>query len=257
MNYKPPIPAYWWIGNDLSKSWSNFGDELTPFLLNHFSGVGVGWADVSHASVICTGSVLEHIPPFWSGHILGAGKLYPDSRLHLYTNTAKIWALRGPYSASGVPGDYAIGDPGLLADEIVADEVPTRDFDLGVLPHWSDTELVNNPTWFNEKWTTKVITPFDHPLDVVKDIARCKRLVTSSLHGMIVADACQIPRRLEYSKAMDNDGGLFKFRDYSASVHAPLETGKMIEVSRFHVEDRKHELYDALGALGTALRQGN
>src|SRR5258708_4892822 len=100
-----PVASYYWP--DIP----NFGDRLSPFLLKHFSNIDPVWSPPGKAEVISIGSLLEHIPPYYDGYILGTGKLYPDSKLQLYTNTAKILALRGPLSASGISGDYALGDP--------------------------------------------------------------------------------------------------------------------------------------------------
>jgi pyruvyltransferase len=243
------VKNYWWRGRP------NFGDAMSPLLLKRFAGIDSEWATISHASLIVTGSILEHVPPLWDGHILGAGRLYEDSYLHLSSETATIWAVRGPLSKAVVPSvDCAIGDPGLLADEMVY--VHSRDIPLGVVPHHSDTTLVQRPEWFSEKWETLVIDPRQEPLEVIRQIGRCQRIVTSSLHGMIVADAFGIPRRFELNPtASKYEGGLFKFRDYSQSISTPLVVGKIIEASRFSIEDRKHELYDAFKAYGEAMRR--
>lgn len=238
------VTAYWWNER------RNFGDALTPLLLERFAHVNVRWDTVSRASVIATGSILEHVPPLWDGSIIGSGQLYEDSRLHLHTNTAKVLAIRGPLSARSVQGDYALGDPGLLADELVY--VHNRDTDLGVVPHWSDATLATRPEWYGN-WTTKVIDVADNPLDVIRQIGRCKKIVTSSLHGLITADAFGIPRRFELNPhASKYEGGLFKFRDYSESIKAAFEPGKVYEASRFYVEDRKHQLWDAFRSFGSS-----
>lgn len=235
-----PLKAYWW--NEVP----NFGDALAPHLLKYFSNLKVEHAYISEASIASIGSVLEHVPPFWEGTILGSGMLYPDSRLHLYTGSMRVLALRGPLSAKCVKGDYALGDPGLLADELSPCE--RKNFDVGVLPHWSDRDLVHRPEFYSDSWYTRVIDPRADPLEVVRLIGECKKLVTSSLHGMIVADAYGIPRRVEPSPAQ-KDGGWFKFHDYSESINSKFEPGKLIQASRSCVEDRKHELYDAYTEL--------
>jgi pyruvyltransferase len=235
--------AYWWT------EVPNFGDALAPYLLGYFSGLKVEHDTISRSKIVSIGSVLEHVPPFWEGYILGAGMLYPDSRLHLHTGSMEVLAVRGPLTAMSVKGDFALGDPGLLADELVAPE--TKKFDVGVLPHWSDTELEDKPQWYGD-WWTKVINPKDPPLEVVRQIGECKKIVTSSLHGMIVADAFGLPRRVEPSPAQ-KDGGWFKFHDYSESIRSKFEPHKIIQASRSCVEDRKHELYDAYRLLASVV----
>lgn len=246
---KKLVKAYWW------KEVPNFGDALAPLLLERFSDVeNVKWDTISRASVASIGSILEHIPPLWDGFIIGSGKLMEFSRLHLHTQTAKILALRGPLSARGVRGNFALGDPGLLANELVGPQ--KKLWDLGIVPHWQDKELAARfQQLVKEPFTVKVISPADDPLTVLRQIGACRRIVTSSLHGMIVADAFGgIPRRVEICPAMFRDGGDFKFRDYSASIQTSFEVGKMIEPSRFRVEDIQFGIYDAYVALGAALK---
>src|SRR5580658_55748 len=135
--FKSAVKSYWWVGVP------NFGDALAPLLLTRFAGLKVEWASISHASVASIGSILEHIPPLWDGYILGSGKLVENSRLQLMSMgklQPKILGLRGPLTARGIPGDYALGDPGILADELVGQQ--EKQWDLGILPHFSDEELI-------------------------------------------------------------------------------------------------------------------
>lgn len=243
-----PVKAYWW------REVPNFGDALAPLLLEYFSGLEVQWDTISRAQVASIGSILEHIPPLWDGYILGSGKLMKESRLHLHTKTAHILSLRGPLSAQGVPGSFTLGDPGLLADELVGPQ--EKQWDLGILPHWQDRELaIKFSALVKPPFTYKIINPRGNPLTVVKQIGACRRIVTSSLHGMIVADAFGgIPRRVEICPKMWRDGGDFKFKDYSLSIQAPFKIGEMIEPSRFRVEDVRFAVYDAYQTLAKALK---
>lgn len=243
-----PVKAYWW------REVPNFGDALAPFLLERFSSLKVDWDTISHASVASIGSILEHIPPLWDGYILGSGKLMEHSRLHLHTKTATILAIRGPLSARGIPGNFALGDPGLLANELVGPQ--EKKWDLGIVPHWQDRSLIERfQHLVKPPFSAKVIHPGGDPLDVIREIGSCRRIVTSSLHGMIVADAFGgIPRRVEICHEMLRDGGDFKFRDYSASIKTRFETGIMIEPSRFYVEEVQFALYDAYQSLESELK---
>jgi pyruvyltransferase len=243
---RPAPKAYWWQGVP------NFGDCLAPLLLDRFADLKVEWSPVGHSQIVSVGSVLEHVPPLYDGVILGSGRLIENSRIYLQSKgsvTPTILALRGPLTARGIPGSYAIGDPGILADELVGPQ--EKQYDLGILPHFSDEKLYLRYKHLMPKGSNlHLISPTWDPLTVLREIGACKRLVTSSLHGVIVADAFGISRKVEYTPTMDKDGGNFKLRDYHASIRMPFEIGKMGEASRLRVEDLKYEIYDAYRALG-------
>lgn len=245
--FKKAVRAYWWRGRP------NFGDGLAPLLLERFADTKVEWDTISRSSIASIGSILEHIPPLWDGFVLGSGKLIENSRLHLHAHVAKILSIRGPLSARGIPGSFTLGDPGLLANELVGPQ--EKIWDLGIVPHWKDNDLVGRFTkLIPSKYSIKVIKPEDDPLDVVKQIGQCRRIVTSSLHGMIVADSFGgTPRRVELCPALDKEGGDFKFRDYSASIKAAFIPGKMFEPSRSRVDDVKFAVYDAYQFLSEEL----
>jgi pyruvyltransferase len=235
------INAYWWARIP------NFGDLLTPLLLKHFSRLDAVRAPIREADIVVVGSIIEHIPADWPGMILGAGKLHERTVPRL--DQANILALRGPLSAKGVKGEFALGDCGLLAHELV--DIKIKKHALGIVPHWSDTELALNPTFRNQDGTATVIDPRGDPLGVIRTIGECHKIVASSLHGVILADAFGIPRRIEETSRFVREGGMFKFRDYSESIHTPFVTGRTTLANTQAVDDRKSELYDALRALDT------
>ena len=224
--------VYWWKGV------VNFGDTLTHTLLNQLL-VKHAWARPADADLILCGSILEHMPRDWAGTVMGAGKLHENSAISL--DGAEVLALRGPLSARGIRGDYALGDPGLLASRLVPLQ-PAR-YDLGVIPHWSDTELTKRFAY------GRVISPMHGAIHVITEIARCKRIVSSSLHGIIVADSYGIERQAEIFSQASSEGGAFKFVDYAASLGVKPSFGELISVDRSVVETRQRELADVLASL--------
>jgi pyruvyltransferase len=232
----------------------NWGDRLSPLLLKHFAGVDSDWERPGLSNVVSLGSVLEHLPSYYQGYVLGSGRLYPETRLNLYTGTAKILALRGPISAKGVAGDYALGDPGLLADELI--ERPDKEYEICIVPHWTDHDLAQK-FWQYAPDSTVVVNPHrDDPLEVITKIAKSRKVVSSSLHGLIVADAFHTPRRFEVPPGADKEGGLLKFKDYHQSISAPLVIGETVQPSKFAVEERRFELKDAFEDYGKAVLGG-
>lgn len=229
--------VYWW------RERANFGDRLAPHLLLHFTRVMPEWSNPHRAELVVTGSVIEHLCREWDGTILGAGKLY-ETPTNAASN-AKVLAVRGPLTAKHFRGDFALGDPGLLADELV--EVETKKYNLGIVPHWSDKTLAADPRF--QMYNPVIINPMDDPLEVIKLIGECRKIVSSSLHGIIVADAFGIPRRTETTPQFQKEGGHFKFRDYNGAVGLPFVVGETQRPSRHRIEDRKHELYDCFREL--------
>ena len=240
------VKAYWWTGRP------NYGDAMAPLLIEHFTSHRAEWERVGKSDVVSVGSVLEHLPPLYDGFVVGTGRLYPDSKLSLYGGTQRVLALRGPLTARAWPHDVAIGDPGLLANELVGPQ--TRTTDLGIVPHWSDSTLAQDSRFYSKRWTTKVINPADDPLKVIAAIGQCKKIVSSSLHGLIVADSFGIPRRFEYTPRFEREGGRFKFLDYSASIGTKLIVGETTLANHRIVGNRKHELWDVYRSLDTLLR---
>ena len=230
------MKIYYW------KEKKNFGDLLSSLLISRFSHLSSKWAKPEDAELVISGSILEHLPEDWGGVIAGAGKLHEESVLEF--PNAKILALRGPLSAKGFKGNFVLGDPGLLADELVPLE--DKRYDLGIIPHWTDNKLEHNPIF--KKYNPKIIRVRDDPLEVIKEIGRCKKIVSSSLHGIILADAFGIPRRIEIAPRMIThkyqEGGLFKWMDYSASLGVKLQVGITQEIDRNIIQEIQYELFD-------------
>ena len=227
---------YYWKGK------KNFGDLLTSLLINKFSHLTSQWSSPEEAELVVVGSILEHLPPDWKGFIAGCGKLHERTEVKL--PHAKILALRGPLTAKGIKGSYILADPGLLADELVKDQ--DKQYDLGIIPHWTDNNLEIDPRF--KKFNPRIIRVSDDPLKVIAEIGRCKKIVSSSLHGIILADAFGIPRRIEIPpRALSHphqEGGLFKWKDYSESIGMKLEIGLTQEADRNIIIEKQNELFD-------------
>lgn len=230
------MKIYYW------KLKKNFGDLLTSLLINKFIHLPSEWAEPEDAELVLIGSVLEHLPQDWEGVIAGAGKLHEKTKLKF--PYATILGVRGPLTAKGLKGNFVLGDPGLLANELV--ELKDKKYDLGIIPHWTDTILERDPRF--TKYNPKVIRVGDDPLAVISEIGSCKKIVSSSLHGIVLADAFGIPRRIEMAPRMKShphqEGGFFKWLDYSASLRTKFKIGEMQEIDRNIVADKQSELFD-------------
>jgi pyruvyltransferase len=191
----------------------NFGDQLTPALLAAW-GIPCEWSAPAQAEMVMVGSILSKVPDGWTGIVMGTGFIRSGMRKNLHHAT--VLAVRGPYTrdACHLPEGTPLGDCGLLVEDLI-DERPPVEHAVGVLAHHVDHRL-------EAHW------PKAHPIDVhlppaqvVSEIAKCHKLVTSSLHGVIAADALGIPHRWEPHSAVI--GGRFKFADYALSLDQQIE----------------------------------
>jgi hypothetical protein len=229
------VRAYHWQGGS-----RNFGDQITRFILDKLE-VKHEWSRVNDADLILVGSILEHLPAGWSGTVCGAGKMYGDTRTDL--TAANVVALRGKLTLARVDLRKGVkpvlGDPGLLVPEFVRQ--PRARFDLGIVPHWSDTDLAKRFPYAH------VIDVRGNVQDVVTQIASCKRIISSSLHGLIVADAYGIPRRAELFERAAKEGGDFKFRDYASLFDGDPHFGEFWTAPHHRVARIQRDLRAALG----------
>lgn len=232
------VSSFWW------NSVTNWGDRLSPLLLNRFAHVETEWSPVDAAEVVCVGSILGNlVKPKYTGVILGSGKLFENG---IVPPLAKILALRGPLTARGLKGQFTLGDPGLLADELVT--VDEKLYELGLVPHWSDHQLANDPRFL--QYDPIIIHSNGDPLTIIRTIGACRKIVSSSLHGLILADAFNIPRRFEATAHWANEGGDFKVRDHNAALLLPFEIGVTQQANSNRVDDCKASLWDAFHAFG-------
>lgn len=248
---KRRINAYWCRAN-------NFGDWLTPVILNYF-GYTVLYSSAYDADIIMVGSILEQVPSLYKGKIFGSGFLYSDSKLSL--PNAEILSLRGHLTKNKmiISKEIVLGDPGLIISEIVRNR--SKKYELGIIPHVTDTKT-EILSILSKRSKIKVIYPQQHPFSVAKEVASCKAIISSSLHGLIFADSYGIPNR---RIILNNNllGGNFKFDDYYSVINCketPIIniTGKeplsdLIEITTKKDEDRintaKNNLYSLLESL--------
>jgi pyruvyltransferase len=131
----------------------------------------------------------------------------------------KVLAVRGPLSREGLLAQNIacpaiFGDPILLYPRFYKPNVEKK-YKLGIIPHYSD---VDNP-WLkhNVDQSVKIIDVRQSGNGFVDDILSCEKIASSSLHGIIVADAYNISSTwIRFSDADWGNG--FKFRDYFLSV---------------------------------------
>jgi pyruvyltransferase len=110
---------------------------------------------------------------------------------------------------------------------------------LGIIPHLLDKESNLIKNFFIDP-EIKVID-IEGPIDTIVDqICSCKYIASSSLHGIIAADAYSVPSvYIKFSEKVVGDG--FKFRDYFGSV-GRSDTEPLIMTEKTTVDDIYHRV---------------
>ena len=224
---------YWYRAGASGK---NFGDRLGPLLLERFAGVRSVWASAADAEIITVGSIVTHLPPDrrWRGVVLGSGTI--DSRESRDLSLAKVLAVRGRLtrSACKVPPRTPLGDPGILVADLFPDVVRKQTKGVAVLPHYADKALVRRHP------NATRIDVLAEPRTIVEKIAAAKVLITSSLHGLIAADALGVPHVLEPHEAVI--GGMWKFQDYASAFGDSIKPRVERLTDRRLMRERRAEL---------------
>lgn len=223
MIFSNTIRLFWWNEIKLqNKSKENYGDLLSKYLVEKISNKKVVWAKPSLFSIynyfkpiyVTAGSILAHVNNnciVWGSGIIS--KNYPVKK-------AKFLAVRGPQTRKyllklgyTVPEIY--GDPGLLLPKFYSPEIKVE-YKYGIIPHYNDYDLVKD-TYVGNK-DILVIDLMTNDIEYTTDqILRCERLISSSLHGIIIAHAYGIGaiwQRFSDIPFGDN----IKFQDYFESV---------------------------------------
>lgn len=205
-----PLKLHW------AASKPNFGDWLSPAICGFLSGRKITHAKITRCDLAAIGSLLQRKKEgLWqrSIHIWGSGFIQhqnPRASRHYFH------AVRGKLSASLVVGNAitVFGDPGLLIDQLIPEHQskPKKKYRVGVIPHYSERDDPALPT-SEALPKSKIIDVFQDPLDVAKEITQCEIVLSSSLHGLVVADSLGIPN--QWLQLSDKVRGLgWKFQDY-------------------------------------------
>ncbi|MDR3127861.1 MAG: polysaccharide pyruvyl transferase family protein [Bifidobacteriaceae bacterium] len=197
---------------------NNFGDILTGALVEKFFGQKLEYAPPLYANMAGAGSMLERLicqkqnnkPIVW-----GSGFILDDISKVDY-NQAHFVLVRGRETLqriSNIPPDItiALGDPGLIVDKIVP-RLKNSKYRIGIVPHASE---INLPVvkLLAQIHDVKIINPVGTVEKVLQQIASCQYILSSSLHGLIAADAYSMPNiHLFLSDKLH--GGIYKFVDY-------------------------------------------
>ena len=244
------IRLFWWSETRIQKKeHENYGDLLGKYLVEKISGRDVEFAwpknwsynDFFSPIYVTAGSILTHVNHkcvVWGSGIISKNLAVKD---------AKYLAVRGPQTRNflrrngfEVPEIY--GDPALLLPDYYSPRIAKK-YRLGVIPHYNDYELVKN--WFKNSDDVLLIDLMTNDIESTTDqILACEKIISSSLHGIIVSHAYGIPAVWQkFSNRVFGDD--IKYRDYLESVGIPVYY-HALRTHGYKETDGLFEIYPAL-----------
>ncbi len=179
--------------------------------------VGSTLGDVDEHSVVC-----------------GAGAVSADQRAKGVPQ--KIVSVRGPLTrdillSQGFDCPAVYGDPAMLLPLLYTPAHSAKKYKIGLIPHYVDKDntivqrLAENP----DVHCIDILLPRTRGFRTsierywrqwIDDLCSCECVVSSSLHGLIIAEAYGIPTL--WAKFSDDiNGNDFKYYDYYKSINTP------------------------------------
>jgi len=208
------IPTYWWQGR------TNFGDLIGPLLVKGLTGrepKNMKDTDETGPCLVTVGSVLNLLERGGT-EIWGSGLIAPlhaKSIQHLSARKPlKIHAVRGWRTYKeltqklGWNVPRVFGDPALLLPRTF-EPAPQASHHPVIIPHYQHAKHFQS---VSEKFS--VLDVERSAEEVVSDIANATAVVSTSLHGIIVAQAYGVPWIWLRIKDVTLAGDQFKFEDF-------------------------------------------
>lgn len=152
--------------------------------------------------------------------VWGSGVLSSDDEIK--GKPKEVRAVRGPLSrarllAAGIECPEIYGDPALLLPKYYIPEVK-KQYTFGIIPHYKDLHNPLLEQFRNNKDILIInIRDYEHWLTFIDNVCQCRFIVSSSLHGLIISEAYEIPNLWIRFDGADRDDEI-KFHDFFLSV---------------------------------------
>ncbi|WP_311029720.1 polysaccharide pyruvyl transferase family protein [Mesorhizobium koreense] len=206
------IELFWWR----SPAGVNFGDYLSSVIVTKMAADAdcfLGEERPTPIRLLAVGSILHFARDgdvIWGSGVNGK---VPVER-HTFSQL-DIRAVRGPLTRDfllqrGIEAPEIFGDPAILIAELLPSRFPRlagQADPVAFVPNLHDLPAMEG--WEN------VVSPLDPWWSVVRRISRARHVISTSLHGLVVADAFGVP--CTYLRLSEEEN-LFKYEDYILGV---------------------------------------
>jgi pyruvyltransferase len=191
------IKSFWYNAN------RNIGDSLTPIIVGRLLKKKVVWSRRNDTpKLLAVGSIMKALR---NGDVVWGAGIMREYDKFIHIDKCKFLAVRGKLTEKILGIDCGVyGDPAILLPLLFNPKVEKK-YKLGIIEHYVDRGLYRGEgKRINvlQTWKTFII-----------QLLQCKRIISSSLHGCIIAEAYGVP--VDYLRLSDKVlGSGFKFRDY-------------------------------------------
>lgn len=210
--------CYWYKGN-WTDTKGNVGDMVSPIIVNHLAGYPPSRAHKDDkGKLLAVGSVISFLRE--GDFVWGSGVIKPV-KIPFYENVTfkmlrgkltREWLIKSGYD---VPKVY--GEPCFLLPWIIKRH-DNKKRKIGIVAHYA--EKAEAMKMYPDSYFIDVLTT---PEKFVSEICECEKILSSSLHGIVIAEAYGIHAGwFQITKKII--GGDFKFFDYySESGRTPVK----------------------------------
>lgn len=213
------VPVFYWDSNP------NFGDSIGPYLLSKITGKPV--INICHekeSGIMAVGSILQLVDRedmvIWGSGLIEKPKNEVLKNIKKYN--PKILSIRGMETAKclieagvKIPNKSVYGDPALILPLFYKPLTSSKN-KIGICPHYiHKSHFLRSITDNN---ILKIIDVQKDMESVVDEISSSTICISTSLHGLIIAQAYGVP--WVWLEVCDNNlrGNDFKFRDFFSTL---------------------------------------
>lgn len=214
---------YWHSGSEMGDNVkNNLGDDLSRIIVEGVlakKGLSLDKRVSKTKHLYAVGSIISM--GYQNATIWGSGFLVDLSLIrrlfhHFPLRKLDVRAVRGPYSRKlllklGYKCPEVYGDPGMLLPLFYSPTVCEKKRDYIIIPHFSKDVA------YRAKYGDDVIVSMitDDYKSVIDSMVSARKVISGSLHGIILAEAYGVPAVFLHDRKGDRD---FKYNDYYAST---------------------------------------
>ena len=219
------MPVFYWDGNPNLGDLLNFGDVVGPYLISKITGKPVlNIKNLQYPGIMAVGSIIEQLDRkdmvIWGSGLMD--NMTDDQIRSFKKYSPEILSVRGRETAKqlleagiNVPDQSVYGDPALILPLFYNPSIRGLK-KIGICPHFTHkSHFLENIT---DKDNLKIIDVQKDMETVVDSISSSAVCISTSLHGLIIAQAYNVP--WVWLEVFDNNlkGNDFKFKDFFSTI---------------------------------------